>query len=169
MTGWDQSAAAFDAARTAADAASADARAALGRALEDARAEGLSIRDAAARLGVPKSTVARRWSAAQAGRVFFRDVKPYFVPAGWDQLRGPDHGTIELPHDVRWQHDRTVDLETAGGRRLAYKALLEEGTADQQAELLNARLLLELWNDLVLPPRVRSLWEDRFPQLRTAA
>jgi hypothetical protein len=42
---------------------------------------------------------------------------------------------------------------------------VREGTSEVQEELLNAGLLCEVWLDLVLPERCRTLWEDRFPVL----
>ena len=63
-----------------------------------------------------------------AGRVRFRDVKPCHAPTTLDALRGPYHGLIDLPHGVRWQEDRVgIDVDDAGGRRMAYQALLTEG------------------------------------------
>ena len=47
----------------------------------------------------------------------------------------------------------------------AYQALLREGTRADQNELLNAGLLVRVWNELMLPVRCRSLWENKFPQL----
>ncbi|WP_314814718.1 hypothetical protein [Arachnia propionica] len=57
---------------------------------------------------------------AVAGRVRFRDVKPYHVPTTLDSLRGPYHGLIDLPHGVRWQADRVgIDVDDVGRRRMA--------------------------------------------------
>lgn len=102
-----------------------------------------------------------------ATRVRFRDVKPYDAPMSLDELRGPYDGLIDLPHWVRWQADRLgVDVSNPGWRRMAYQALLAEGTADQQRRLMNRDRLVEAWPILNMDPRVRSLWEGRFPQLR---
>ena len=102
-----------------------------------------------------------------AARVRFRDVKPYDAPASLDELRGPYDGPIDLPHSVRWQADRfDVDVSNLGWRRMAYQALLAEGTADQQRRLMNRDRLIEAWPILNMDPRVRGLWEKRFPRLR---
>ena len=96
-----------------------------------------------------------------AGRVRFRDVKPCHAPTTLDALRGPYHGLIDLPHGVRWQEDRVgIDVDDAGGRRMAYQALLTEGRVAEQERLL------ELWPVINLDQRVRDLWETRFPELR---
>jgi hypothetical protein len=104
-----------------------------------------------------------------ATRVRFRDVKPYDAPASLDELRGPRDGPIDLPHSVRWQADRLgVDVSNLGWRRMAYQALLAEGTADEQRRLMNRDRLVEAWPILNMDSRVRVLWEGRFPQLRVA-
>lgn len=102
-------------------------------------------------------------------RVRFRDIKPYEIPATWESIRGPYRGVIELPIWVRWQDDRWVDIGDQGGLRMAYQALLAEGTAEIQAELLNCDRLLETWARLSLDIRVSQLWETRFPQLNPEA
>lgn len=66
---------------------------------------------------------------------------------------------------VRWQDDGDVDVTEPGGARMAYQALLAEGTGEIQAELLNKATLVRLWPQLNLDARVRDLWESRFPEL----
>lgn len=39
-----------------------------------------------------------------------------------------------------------------------------EGTAEQQAEMLNAGLLESIWPDTLMPVPVRVLWSQRFPE-----
>lgn len=107
-------------------------------------------------------------SEETAARVRLRDIKPYDAPASLDELCGPYDGTINLPHSVRWQPDRIdVDVSNPGWRRMAYQALLAEGTVDQQRRLMNRDRLIEAWSTLNTDPRVRDLWEGRFPLLRT--
>jgi hypothetical protein len=98
-------------------------------------------------------------------RVLFQDTIPYDVPASLAELRGPASGSIILPHTIHWGPDRAVDLDTEDGRSKAYRAIVREGTAAQQAELLNAGLLVELWPSLRLPARCRAAWEARFSEL----
>lgn len=101
-------------------------------------------------------------------RARFRDLKPYDVVASLDELRGPARGPISLPRWVRWQADGDVDVDDPGGLRMAYQALLSEGTAEVQARLLNKQLLITVWPSLSLDSRVRDLWESRFLELRPA-
>ena len=101
-------------------------------------------------------------------RIRFRDIKPYCVVASLDDLCGPESGVIHLPHWVRWQDDKDVDISDLGGARMAYQALLAEGDETVQAQLLNRRVLQRIWPQLHLDQRVRDLWESRFPELTVA-
>lgn len=99
-------------------------------------------------------------------RVRFRDLKPYEVVDSLDDLKGPFHEPIRLPIWVRWIDDGDIDVTELGGARLAYQALLAEGTTEIQAQLINKDRLLQVWPHLILDSRVRDLWEGRFPELR---
>lgn len=102
-------------------------------------------------------------------RVFFRDVKPYDAPDNLDDLRGPAGGVVELSHSVLWAPGGgRVDLDEPGGTAMAYQAVLAEGTSDDQVRILNRDRLVSVWPDLMLPRRVRELWESRFPELHRA-
>lgn len=102
-------------------------------------------------------------------RVFYRDTKPYDVPERLDELHGPRSGRLELPVNVYWGPQAIVDLDTLSGVVKAYQATLREGRVVDQVELINRELLREVWSELMLPDRVRVLWETRFPELATAA
>lgn len=98
-------------------------------------------------------------------RVLIQDVVPYELPSSLDELRGPGSGVLQLPQSVHWGPDPGADLSTRDGVQKAYGALIREGTASQQAHLLNRHLLLNSWTVLRLPQRCRALWEARFPEL----
>jgi hypothetical protein len=49
---------------------------------------------------------------------------------------------------------------------MAYQAILNEGTSEEQESLLNEDVLCQHWDELILPVRVRTLWETRFPALK---
>lgn len=103
-------------------------------------------------------------------RVYFRDVKPYAVVDSLDLLQGPAHGAIELSHSVLWAPGGSrVDLDEPGGTSLAYQAVLAEGDVEDLVHVLNRRRLITVWPQLMLPHRVRQLWEARFPELRPTA
>ncbi len=101
------------------------------------------------------------------GRVYFRDVKPYAVVDTLDQLHGPAGGMVELSHSVLWAPGGgRVDLDRPGGLRLAYRAVLNEGTVEDLENVLNRERLVAVWPDLMLPFRVLEMWQSRFLELR---
>lgn len=105
----------------------------------------------------------------RGGRVFFREIKPYAIVTDLGQLRGPAGGVVELSRSVRWAPGgRCVDLDEPGGRGLAYRAVLAEGTVEDLVQVLNRDQLVLVWPELLLPHRVREMWETRFPELRPA-
>ena len=104
-----------------------------------------------------------------AGRVYFRDVKPYAIVDRLDQLRGPAGGTVKLSHSVLWAPGGDqVDLDHPGVLRMAYRAVLNEGTVEDLVRVLNRDVLIAVWPDLLLPLRVLAMWESRFPELRSS-
>lgn len=99
-------------------------------------------------------------------RVFFREVKPFAVVERLDQLHGPDGGMVGLPHSVLWAPGGDqVDLDEPGGTALAYQSTLAEGRIEDLERVLNRRRLIRVWSQLMLPSRLRVLWEARFPEL----
>lgn len=108
-------------------------------------------------------------SAPTDKRVRFQDVKPYSAPLSLDELRGPRGGTVELPGWVYWGPNPTVDLSAEWGIIKAYQATIQEGNTDDQVQILNRDLLITIWPQLRMPPRVRQLWEGRFPELAVAS
>ena len=107
--------------------------------------------------------------AGGARRVYFRDVKPYAIVDRLDQLRGPAGGTVELSHSVLWAPGGgLVDLDRPGPLRMAYRAVLNEGTVEDLVRVLNRDVLIAVWPDLLLPLRVLAMWESRFPELRSS-
>ena len=107
--------------------------------------------------------------SASAERVRFRDVKPYDAPSELSDLRGPRGGTIVLPHWVYWGPNPGINLDVRHEVIKAYQAAIQEGRTADQVKLLNRDLLIEIWPELMLPPRVRSLWENRFSELAATA
>ncbi len=108
-------------------------------------------------------------SSPTEGRVYFRDVKPYAVVDSLGQLHGPAGGVVELSHSVLWAPGGgRVDLDGPGGTALAYQAVLAEGTVEDLVHVLNRGRLIAVWPELMLPRRVREMWESRFRELRSA-
>lgn len=99
--------------------------------------------------------------------VRFSDIKPYDAPQSLTELSGPGlGGTLHLDHSIMWApNSSTVTLNNMDDVNFAYRAILSEGTEDQQRQLLNADLLRRAWPQLMLPLRVMKLWQERFPEL----
>jgi hypothetical protein len=98
-------------------------------------------------------------------RVFYRDIKPYDAPDQLEQLQGPRNGPLDVPINVYWGPRHTFDLDNESDVIQTYQAALREGRVIDQEKLLNHALLVEIWPELMLPVRVRELWEGRFPEL----
>jgi len=97
-------------------------------------------------------------------------VRPYTVPDTLDELDGPTTGVVELPGHLDWGPRREYNLDDFSDSRLLYMRVIRESThLEDLRQFLNAQILMRLWPQLVLPPRVRALWEDRFPSLGRAA
>jgi hypothetical protein len=96
----------------------------------------------------------------------YADQRPYVVATDLAVLHGPVTGEVQLDRRLNWSGRAAYDLDNP--RRLAsmYETVLREATAAGQLEAwLDGPTLVRLWPDLVLPPQVRRLWEERFPQL----
>lgn len=87
------------------------------------------------------------------------------------ELRGPDHGVVELPLRLFWSApDRTFDLGDPYMRRCLYQTVLREASRPADlATYLHAGTLTRVWADLALPAAVRRAWEDKHPALGHAA
>lgn len=70
-------------------------------------------------------------------------------------------GRIELPRHIRWSGPRIrYDLADRSDRARVYEQVLREGTEDDVRFYVDPDQLLELWDELVLPPAVRRAWAD---------
>ena len=86
-------------------------------------------------------------------------------------LRGPTHGTVELPIWLFWSSpDHTFDLGDQDMRYWLYQTVLREASREEDlCAYLDADTLVAMWPDLYLPKGVRQAWEDQHPVLRAAA
>ena len=68
-------------------------------------------------------------------------------------------GRVELPIHIRWSGPAvTYDLDDRADRARVYEQVLREGTEDDVRFYVDVDGLLELWDELVLPPTVRQAW-----------
>lgn len=68
---------------------------------------------------------------------------------------------VTLPLHLNWsQPDRRFDLRDRGDRARVYEIVLREGTSDDVLSYIDGALLIDLWDELVLPADVRAIWRD---------
>lgn len=94
-------------------------------------------------------------------------ARPVAVPE--EDLDGSPkaRGAIELPLHIRWSGPPiTHDLTDRGDRIRLYEQVLREGTEDDVRFYVDAEELIELWDELVLPPSVRRAWAGWIPRRR---
>ncbi len=67
--------------------------------------------------------------------------------------------TVELPVHLNWsQPGRAYRLADRSDRARVYELVLTEGTPEDVTSYLDGALLVDLWNDMVLPRAVRIAW-----------
>lgn len=69
--------------------------------------------------------------------------------------------TVRLPLHLNWsQPDRRFDLRDRRDRALAYEIVLREGGPEDVLTYVDGVLLVDLWDELVLPRAIREAWAD---------
>ncbi len=86
--------------------------------------------------------------------------KPTWIP---DRLPRLDvaHAlaAVELPLHLNWSAPgRVFDLRSRTDRARVYEIVLQEGTPADILTYIDGALIVDLWEDLVLPRSVRSAW-----------
>jgi hypothetical protein len=67
---------------------------------------------------------------------------------------------LELPLHLEWSRkDRHVNLADRRERARTYETVLREGRPADIADLVDGALLVDLWDELVLPRRLRHAWQ----------
>lgn len=93
-------------------------------------------------------------------------AKPVVTPERLDLLTGPTTGVVTLPRHLKWSGSNRYDLGQPGRIVDLYRTVLNEALSPEDLRaFLNRAALLDLWATIWLPPRVRSAWEQRFPEL----
>jgi transcriptional regulator with XRE-family HTH domain len=78
---------------------------------------------------------------------------------------------VRLPVQLNWSTpDRVFDLADRGDRARLYEIVLREGSPADLLEYLDGALLVDLWQELVLPRAVRAAWKPiiEFPPTKAA-
>lgn len=157
-----------------------------GHLLADARRHaGLSQEELAERAGTSRPTLSsyehghRSPTLATAARIlaaagFELTTAPVVTFTEYTQARGrpvpvPSHlprldpdralAHVTLPLHLNWSDPgRRFDLRDRRQRARVYEIVLREGTSDDLLTYIDGVLLIDLWDELVLPRHVRSAW-----------
>ena len=66
---------------------------------------------------------------------------------------------VELPLHLNWSAPgRVFDLRSRADRARAYEIVLQEGEPSDILAYVDGALLVDLWDELILPRAVRSGW-----------
>lgn len=86
--------------------------------------------------------------------------EPYMVPDRLWRLDTRDaFADVVLPGHLHWSGpSRTYALAERGDRARVYEIVLREGGQSDLLAFLDGALLIDLWDDLVLPRRLREAW-----------
>ena len=149
------------------------------------RAAGLSQDELARRAGTSRTAVSayehgRKSPSLEtvdrlvAGAGYELDARPQIVFARIADARGREIlvpsrlpqlpvrqalATVELPLAVNWsQPGRRYRLAERGDRARVYELVLREGSEDDVLRYIDGTLLVDLWDELVLPRAVRAAW-----------
>ncbi|MFS3128797.1 helix-turn-helix transcriptional regulator [Nocardioides sp. Bht2] len=69
--------------------------------------------------------------------------------------------TVELPLHLNWSdRGRRYQLRDRRQRSRVYELVLREGGPHDVLTYIDGALLLDLWDELVLPAKVRAAWSD---------
>ena len=74
--------------------------------------------------------------------------------------RHRDLQKIRLPKTVMWsEKPREYDLTDPVDRKIAYRAIMSQGGPSEILEYIDEQLLLEVFDDMALPPATRAAWQ----------
>lgn len=104
------------------------------------------------------------WELAARPHVSFTQKpgggKPVWVPDHLPRLDAARAlARVELPLHLNWSEPgRVFDLGSRADRARVYELVLQEGRPSDILAYVDGVLLADLWGDLVLPRRVRRVW-----------
>ena len=77
-------------------------------------------------------------------------------------------GRVEMPLHLEWsRHNRVVELRDRCQRLRAYEAALREGRPVDIERFVDGALLVDAWDDLVLPMALRAAWQPLIDAARS--
>jgi transcriptional regulator with XRE-family HTH domain len=100
-------------------------------------------------------------------RIEFSEVavdrgRPILVPTALPRLPVERAlAVVELPLHLNWSdRGRRFDLRNRRQRARVYEIVLREGGAEDVLTYIDGVLLVDLWEGLVLPRKIRAAWQD---------
>lgn len=88
-----------------------------------------------------------------------RDLPPEIPDDVDDPTVTKARGVVTLPRRINWSHsDPTYDLSDRRQRVRVYEQVLREGTAADVRYFIDIDDLIDLWDELILPPAVSQAW-----------
>lgn len=88
-----------------------------------------------------------------------RDLPPEIPDDVDDVSVDKARGVGTLPRWIDWSSDDpTFDLADRWQRIRIYEQVLREGTAEDVRHFIDVDVLLDLWDELILPPAVSRAW-----------
>ncbi|MDN5852357.1 MAG: helix-turn-helix domain-containing protein [Actinomycetia bacterium] len=86
--------------------------------------------------------------------------RPIFVPTALPRLSlGNALASVELPLHLNWSDPgRRFDLRDRRERARVYEIVLREGGPDDVLAYIDGVLLVDLWQELVVPQVIRAAW-----------
>lgn len=92
--------------------------------------------------------------------------EPFVVPDRLWRLDPVDtFATVTLPLHLHWSGpSRPFDLRSRRDRARVYEIVLREGTETDLLTYVDGALLVDLWDEFVLPPQIRAAWESLMTQ-----
>jgi transcriptional regulator with XRE-family HTH domain len=90
-----------------------------------------------------------------------RHGHPSWVPSRLSRLDIEEAlGRVVLPLHLNWSEPgRAFDLSVRGDRARVYEIVLREGRPEDIRAYVDGALLVDLWDELVLPRTLRAAWQ----------
>ncbi len=108
-------------------------------------------------------------TAQAAETIYVQDADCYIrLIAQWEHFHGPMSGLLAVPEELAEYDGERADLGSWAEVDRLYARVILHGRETDQADVLNTVLLRERWAWLRLERGVKSVWEQRFPQLLDA-
>ena len=95
------------------------------------------------------------------GEHVMRRGRPIFVPDRlWRLPFGSAFAAVSLPLGLNWSRPGSMySLRNRRQRARCYEIVLREGKPEDLLRLVDGALLIDLWEDLILPRDIRSAWQ----------